>query len=787
MKRIFKYCLSVLLLGCGLNISAQTFDEWQDPQINEVNRAPMHTSYFAYPDEDSALKEEKTSQISYLSLNGLWKFHWVKDADERPTNFFKSNFDDRSWTTMSVPGIWEMNGYGDPIYLNVGYAWREHYKNNPPLVPMDENHVGSYRRVVAIPDSWQGKQVFIHLGSVTSNVYLWINGRFVGYSEDSKLEAEFDVTPYLKKGDNLIAFQIFRWCDGTYLEDQDFFRLCGVGRDCYLYAREKQRIQDIRVTPELDADYHDARLLIDLDVKGKGMVSLKLLDGESNVVAETAVQGSGRVEMAVTNPYKWTAETPNLYTLLAICENNKKRREVIPVKVGFRKVEIKDGQFLINGCPVLIKGANRHEMDPNEGYYLSRDRMLEDIRIMKQMNINAVRTCHYPDDSYWYELCDRYGLYVVAEANVESHGMGYDRTTLAKEPTYLLAHLERNKRNLQRNFNHPSVVIWSMGNEGGFGPNFETCYRWIKKEDPSRPIMYERAGRNEFTDIFCPMYMGYENCERYAKGDDPRPLIMCEYAHAMGNSQGGFKEYWDLVRKYPKFQGGFIWDFVDQSLFVRKNGKMFYGYTGDWNNYDSEYDQNFCNNGLIAPDRTWNPHAYEVQRVYQSVWVNLIDLLLGKVEVYNENFFRNMDNYRLQWSLLADGKPVQTGYVDRLAVAPGGRTELILPYDLNTVPDDAEVLLNISICLKNAEPLLPAGFEVAKNQSLVREKKQTDELEPDKPAFAPCTLSALEECDTDERYLILKVIIANGDLEKLMASLWGMWQTEESSWLKEES
>ena len=756
MKISFKHCLPLVLLGCVVDITAQTFDEWQNPQVNEVNRAPMHADYFAYPDENSAFKGEKTLQTNYLSLNGLWKFYWVKDADKRPVDFFKTNFDDRLWTTMPIPGIWEMNGYGDPIYLNVGYAWREHYKNNPPIVPVENNHVGSYRRVISVPESWDGKQVFIHFGSVTSNVYLWVNGRFVGYSEDSKLAAEFDITSYLKKGENLIAFQIFRWCDGTYLEDQDFFRLCGVGRDCYHYAREKKRIQDIRVTPELDADYRDARLCVDLEMKGKGRVSLKLLDDEGHVVAETVTQGSGRVEIAVANPHKWTAETPNLYTLLAVCENGKNGREVVPVKVGFRKVEIKDGQFLINGNPVLIKGVNRHEMEPNEGYVLTRDRMLEDIRIMKQMNINAVRTCHYPNDPYWYELCDRYGLYVVAEANVESHGMGYDKTTLAKEPAYLLAHLERNKRNVQCNFNHPSVVIWSMGNEGGFGPNFEACYRWTKKEDPSRPIMYERAGRNEFTDIFCPMYMNYKNCERYAKGDDPRPLIMCEYAHAMGNSQGGFKEYWDLVRKYPKFQGGFIWDFVDQSLFVRRDGKIFYGYTGDWNEYDSKYDQNFCNNGLIAPDRTWNPHAYEVQRVYQSVWASPVDLKSGKIEVYNENFFRNLDNYRLQWSLLADGYPVQTGWVDHLSVAPGEREVVTLPYDLRKVSDDAEVLLDISICLKHAEPLLTAGFAVAKNQLFVREKKRIDELEPEKPALDSYMLPALEVCDTDEQYLILK-------------------------------
>ena len=412
MNKLMKPWLPVLLLGCAVPTMAQTFQEWQDPGVNEVNREPMHTAYFAYPDEAAALEGVKENQKNYLSLNGVWKFHWVKDADERPTDFFRKNFDDTAWTTMSVPGLWELNGFGDPIYVNVGYPWREHYRNNPPQVPTEENHVGSYRRTITVPADWQGKQVFIHLGSVTSNVYLWVNGRFVGYSEDSKLEAEFDVTRYLKKGENLIAFQVFRWCDGTYLEDQDFFRYSGVGRDCYLYARERKRIRDIRVTPDLDADYRNGSLAVKLDVEGSGSVSLRLLDAAGRQVTATTLKGSGErtASLTVDNPQKWTAETPYLYTLLAEYADGKRVSEVIPVKVGFRKVEIKGGQLCINGRPVLIKGANRHEMDPDNGYVVSRERMLQDIRIMKEMNINAVRTCHYPDDPYWYELCDEYGI-----------------------------------------------------------------------------------------------------------------------------------------------------------------------------------------------------------------------------------------------------------------------------------------------------------------------------------------------------------------------------------------
>ena len=516
MNKRMKLCGCLLVLGCVLPAGAQTFKEWQDPEVNEINRAPMHSSYFVYPDKETALSGSPFSQSNYLSLNGPWKFHWVKDADERPTDFYRMDYEDASWGTMPVPGVWELNGYGDPIYINAGYGWREHFENQPPRVPVEENHVGSYRRTVRVPDDWQGKQVFIHLGSVTSNVYLWVNGRFVGYSEDSKLEAEFDVTPYLRKGDNLIAFQTFRWCDGSYLEDQDFFRYSGVGRDCYLYAREKKRIEDIRVTPELDTDYRDARLLVELQLEGRGEVKLRLLDAEGGQVAETTVEGKGsrQAEMSVSNPQKWTAETPYLYTLLAEYADGSHVKEVIPVKVGFRKVEIKNGQLCINGRPILVKGVNRHEMDPNTGYVVSRERMLEDVRIMKEMNINAVRTCHYPDDPYWYELCDEFGLYVVAEANIESHGMGYGDETLAKRADYKLAHMQRNQRHVQRNFNHPSIIIWSLGNEAGFGPNFESCYQWVKAEDASRPVQYERAHLNEFTDIYCPMYLGYDHSER---------------------------------------------------------------------------------------------------------------------------------------------------------------------------------------------------------------------------------------------------------------------------------
>ena len=549
-KQLMTGLFTVLALTAG----AQTFQEWRNPEINAVNRAPMHTNYFAFENADAARKAVKEQSANYMTLNGTWKFNWVKDADSRPTDFWKTGFNDKGWDDLQVPAVWELNGYGDPIYVNVGYAWRNQFKNNPPEVPTENNHVGSYRREITVPASWSGKDIIAHFGSVTSNMYLWVNGRFVGYSEDSKLEAEFDLTPYLKPGQkNLIAFQVFRWCDGTYLEDQDFFRFSGVGRDCFLYARNKKRIQDIRVTPDLDAAYQNGSLAINLQLKGSGRVDLELVDAQGKQVATATATKPSLVTMNVENPKKWSAETPYLYTLRASMQGSN---EVIPVKVGFRKIELKGDQILVNGKAVLFKGADRHELDPDGGYVVSPERMIQDIQIMKQFNINAVRTCHYPDNNLWYDLCDQYGIYVVAEANVESHGMGYGDQTLAKNPKYKLAHMERNQRNVQRGFNHPSIIFWSLGNEAGDGPNFEQCYKWIKAEDPSRACQYEQARQQDHTDIFCPMYYGYEGMEKYGQRTDAtKPLIQCEYAHAMGNSEGGFKEYWDIIRKYPNLQG----------------------------------------------------------------------------------------------------------------------------------------------------------------------------------------------------------------------------------------
>ena len=724
MKKNILICYLLLVYT---TLSSHTFNEWKDPVVNEVNRSPMHTRYFAYQDEHSALKGCKEASQNFMSLNGIWKFLWVKDADKRPMNFYKISYDDKSWDNMQVPGLWALNGYGDPVYVNYGYPWRNQFAGEPPAIPVADNQVGSYRKEIIIPADWKGKEIFAHFGAVSSNMYLWVNGQFVGYSEDSKLEAEFNLSRYLKPGKNLIAFQVFRWCDGSYLEDQDFLRLAGVGRDCYLYVRNKKYIQDIRVTPDLDAQYLDATLHVAMNLKGGGTVDLKLLDPLGKEIVATSVKGNGQVQtrMEVANPGKWSAENPVLYTLIATLKDKGDVVEVIPINVGFRKIELKNAQILVNGQPVLFKGVNRHEMDPDNGYYLSPQRMIQDIKIMKAFNINAVRTSHYPNDNLWYDLCDRYGLYVVAEANVESHGIGGHKT-LARNPLFAKAHLERNQRNVQRSYNHPSIIFWSLGNEAGFGANFEACYTWIKNEDKTRAVQYEQAKTNEFTDIFCPMYQDYEGNREYCEGDIDKPLIQCEYTHAMGNSLGGFKEYWDLIRKYPKYQGGFIWDFVDQSLrWKNKEGVSFYAYGGDWNPYDAS-DNNFMDNGLINPDRQPNPHMYEVGYFYQSIWVTPVDLPNGAINVYNENFFRNLDDYYLEWELQADGEIVRKGMVGKLNVAPQQTATVQLGYMMDDICQDKELLLNILFKLKKAESLLPAGHVVAKKQLTILPYKTPD-------------------------------------------------------------
>ena len=643
--------LLLMLLAAAQVQAADTTPEWKNPAVNHQNREARRANFFAFESEAKARAGEKPQSSRYLSMEGMWRFLFVKNHQDAPANFWTLNYDDSKWEDFPVPGLFELNGHGDRIYKNIGYAWCTTFESNPPYIGETENYTGSYRREFTLPDAWNGQQVFFHVGSATSNLKVWVNGKFVGYSEDSKIAAEFDITKYLKRGKNLIAMQVMRWCDGSYLEDQDFWRFTGIAREVYLYARPKIHIEDVVISQ----DYVGGKGLLSVDVKApKGLtIEARLEDAAGNVV------GSG-LQQTIDNVKSWTAETPNLYTLFIYLKKGSQTVEVIPQRVGFRHIEIKGGQLLVNGQPILIKGADRHELDPDGGYVVSVERMKQDIAILKQLNINAVRNSHYPDDPRWYDLCDEAGLYLVAEANLESHGMGYGESTLAKREDFAQMHLERNQANVLTLRNHPCIIIWSMGNEAGYGPNFERCYDWIKSVD-NRPVQYEQAGHWGKTDIFCPMYMGYEDCEKYSKTDNPRPLIQCEYAHAMGNSMGGFKEYWDIIRKYPKYQGGFIWDFVDQGLRDKSpiTGKEIFTYGGDYGRYPAS-DYNFNCNGIIAPDRRLNPHAYEVQYYYQNLWITDKGLKDGKFEVYNEYFFKPIKNLKLAVEIKNDGSSAKT-------------------------------------------------------------------------------------------------------------------------------
>ncbi|MGN8724884.1 glycoside hydrolase family 2 TIM barrel-domain containing protein [Segatella copri] len=720
-------------------IKQPTFTEWHDLQVNEINRLPLHTMHFAYDPNDfpgtGAEYLDKKKSMNYLSLEGTWKFNWVANADERPTDFYKTDLDDSKWNNIQMPGNWEMLGYGQPEYVNVGFAWRGHFDQQPPAVPIKDNHVGSYRREINIPSNWDGKRIIAHFGSVTSNIYLYVNGKFAGYAEDSKVAAEFDITPFLKKGKNLIAFQTFRWCDGSWCEDQDFWRLSGPARENYLYARSKDhRLLDVRVETDLKNNYKDGYLNITAKVQGNTLAYFGLYDPDGKEVIVTGTDnvrnGVAKYQLRVKNVRKWSAETPNLYTLVVSPIQNGGMYlpyEIVQVKVGFRKVEIKNKQFLVNGQPVLLKGADRHEMDPDEGYNVSEQRMIQDIMMMKRMNINAVRTCHYPDDPRWYDLCDKYGLYVVAEANQESHGFGYGDDAAAKKPEFAKQIMERNQHNVSMFFNHPSIVTWSLGNETVMGDNFLQAYKWIKSQDKTRPVQYEQARRGEGTDIFCPMYYPVAASEKYAKDpNSPMPLIQCEYNHTMGNSGGNLSDYWDLIRKYPILQGGFDWDFVDQALHrnivkpmsilpYKMNNeelrKIEYCYGGDYNKYDPS-DNNFNCNGIIGPDRQMNPHAYEVAYQYQNIWTKMVNAETGEVSVHNENFFRDLSNYALAWRLEEDGVETQNGTIADLDVPAQQTKNFTIPYDKSKIKGK-EVFLNIDFRLKEAEPLLTAGQVMA--------------------------------------------------------------------------
>ena len=741
---IKQLCMSMVCLALS-SVYAQKLPVWQDPNVNQVNREARHAHFFAFESEEMARQGDKSKSDRYLSMEGMWKFNFVKNHQDAPAGFYGLKYDDSKWVDFPVPGLFELNGYGDKIYKNMGYAWCTTFKNNPPYIGETNNYTGSYRKTFELPANWKGQEVFFHVGSATSNLSVWVNGKYVGYSEDSKVAAEFNITKYLKSGKNLIAMQIMRWCDGSYLEDQDFWRFTGIAREVYLYSTPKVRIQDFFITQ----DYQDGKGILGVDAKivgGKAQLESKLYDAEGKLVADG-------LQATVDNAKAWTAETPYLYILELQLKQGNKLLQTIRKKIGFRNITIKGGQLLVNGQPILIKGADRHELEPDGGYIVSVDRMIQDIKIMKYLNINAVRTCHYPDDPRWYDLCDEYGLYLTAESNLESHGMGYKEKTLAIRTDFEKAHIERQEGNMITYKNHPSIIVWSLGNEAGYGPNFEKAYDWVKAYDNSRPCQYERAELDGKTDIFCPMYMDYKDSENYSKGNATnykgkpvegksgvKPLIQCEYAHAMGNSMGGFKEYWDLIRKYPVYQGGYIWDFVDQGMRDKSKvtGKEIFTFGGDYGRYPAS-DYNFNCNGIIAPDRRLNPHAYEVRYYYQNVWVSDKGLKEGKVEIYNENFFKTIDDLELEWFVGgAAGKHHHNngnrpegmtfghgGKVDVNGIAPQQRKVITIDA-LKQVAEkvlghhgDQEIFVIFQFKTREAQPLIDKGQVVARQQFIL--------------------------------------------------------------------
>lgn len=725
MKRITTLLLAVF---CFTHAFAAE-EAWLDPNVLEINRLPMRAGF--------------NTSCKTISLDGDWKFQWFESLKDRSLDFYKTEVNDSEWALMPVPGIWEMYGYGEPVYVNHPYPWESHFQNNPPIVPVEKNHAGQYRRHFTLDKSDLSKSLILRIGSATSNVRVWVNGKQVGYSEDSKLEAAFDITKYVKAGDNQIALEIFRWCDGSYLECQDFWRLCGIARGVRIDVEPKIRLADLHVSGDMDGN---------LSVKAWATIGVSAIEFEvagSEKVLEfkgKPVKGEFEYKGRVEKPLLWSAETPNLYKLTAKVYAGKKLVQTASVNFGFRTSIVKGNNLLINGKPVLIKGVNRHEMSATGAYCVSEEEMLKDVLLMKQHNINTVRTCHYPDDPKWYDLCDKYGLYVIDEANVESHGMGYKEKTLAKNPLYAKAHLVRMERMMQRDFNHPSVIVWSLGNESGDGPNFEASYKMAKAYDSTRPVQYEQAKKKDHTDIFCPMYFTYDQCEEYLTQPHNKPLIQCEYAHAMGNSMGGFKEYWDLVRKYPDYQGGCIWDFVDQALkwqydpargrIDARNGagkapvypakpdysNYIYVFGGDFNTEDKS-DESFNCNGIMSAARTPHPMAVEVAYQYRSVHFKATPeaLAKGKVSVYNENFFIDLSRYSAQWEIVADGVPVLSGKQPLPAIAPQATATVDFGYadalrDALPSLEGKDVFLNITCVLNRQDGILEAGEVLAWDQ-----------------------------------------------------------------------
>ncbi|MGP2569562.1 glycoside hydrolase family 2 TIM barrel-domain containing protein [Ornithobacterium rhinotracheale] len=717
---------------CAMSMQAQQAEKpyldpyYENPAMQEENRLPMRATYFPYESVELAKKNDPSASSRFLDLNGTWKFKWVKDRKQLPKDFYSTKFNDAKWDNFKVPATWEFNGYGTPIYVNESFEFA--MKNpQPPNIPDSiDQPAAAYRRVIDIPSSWDGKEIFIHLGAVKSAYKLYVNGKYVGFGKDSKLPSEFNLTPYVKPGKNLIALEVRRWSDASFLEAQDMWRLSGITRDCYLYARPKMHFFDYESISQLINHYKDGEMRLRVQAfnntdenQEKSTIEANLYDDQGKKVW-TGKQALSRLKMPhgktenqflanIPNAKPWTAETPNLYTLeLILRDKDGKLQEVIRRPTGFRTVEIKGPLFLINGVPVKIKGVNRHDANSKTGQIISREDMEKDVKMMKELNMNAVRTSHYPNDPYFYDLCDKYGLYVMDEANVENHGMFYSADkTLANKPEWEKAHVMRITRMEQRDKNHPSIFAWSMGNESGNGWNFYQGYKALKGLDPSRPIHYEIAARDWNIDMESRMYRDPQFLIDYVNSNPTKPFIQCEYSHAMGNSLGGHQEYWDLYEKYPSLMGGFIWDWMDQGVEKKVNGKTIYGYGGDWGDKNTPSDNNFLNNGVIGPNHTLHPHAYEVRCVQQFIGFTYRN---GIVNVKNKYFFKSLDNFIIHWQLLKDGKVVNEGDFEPTGIAAQKSKNYKLPF---TAGNDGEYILQLTAYTKAKEGILDAHTPLA--------------------------------------------------------------------------
>jgi beta-galactosidase len=727
---LIAFIATVATSSCKSKYKNEPFKEktprdWENPAVSEINREPVRAYFIPYASSDQAMKFDIWKSPFIQSLNGTWQFNLAHTPDVRPFYFFKDDYDTKDWKTISVPGNWELQGYDVPIYVNVQYP----FKPTPPLPPKNYNPVGSYKRTFTIPENWNGQDIYLHIGAVSSAMYVWVNEQQVGYSEDSKTPAEFNITKYLKKGENSLAVEVYRWCDGSYLEDQDFWRMSGITRDIFLMARNPQHIRDYRVSSPLVNGYKDGEFKLAVEVVNSASATptltldAVLMDGETKVsemsqAVKTAVQPVV-VNLAanIQSAKPWSAENPNLYQLLITLKDESGQIiEVLHQEVGFRTVEIKNNQLLVNGVAIYVKGTNIHEHNQITGHYQDEETMLKDIFLMKSYNINAVRCSHYPEPERWYELCNKYGIFLVDEANIESHGMGYGAKSLAKDPTWKDAHLFRTKNMFERDKNQPSVIIWSLGNEAGNGVNFEATYAYLKSVDQSRPVQFEQAGNGANTDIMCPMYARIKNMEDYAKDKPIKPYIQCEYAHSMGNSTGNLQDYWDVIEKYPVLQGGFIWDWVEQGILTKDSqGRKFWAYGGDLGSDTLPTDGNFCCNGIIQADRTPKPALYEVGKVYQNIGFKALNLNTGEIEIRNKYSFTNLSEFTFNWEVVADGQVIKSGDIKDLDLAPGTSKKIKLEVAVDSKPA-TEYFLNIYAKLKNQKGILPAGTKLAYEQ-----------------------------------------------------------------------